>query len=181
MNIIGIDIGTTTLSAVVLEANTRAAIHSETLPGAPFLPAPKGWERMQDAEETARRARALVGRLTEDYGPVAAIGLTGQMHGVLPLDRSGRAIGPLYTWQDGRGDVDEGDGPLAGRLSERLGLPLATGYGLVTHVFNRRHGLHEDAAALATIGAYVGMRLTGRPTPLLHASDAASLGGYRAD
>ncbi|MBR3502958.1 MAG: hypothetical protein IKO07_01790 [Clostridia bacterium] len=180
MTILGLDIGTTTLSAAVLDADTRAALHTETQPGAPFLPAPKGYERMQDPEETARRALALAGRLSREFAP-AAIGLTGQMHGVVPLDASGCALGPLFTWQDGRGDLDEGGSPLARRLSEEIGLPLATGYGLVTHAFNRRHGLYENAASLATIGAYVGMRLTGRPAPLLHASDAASLGGYRAD
>ncbi len=180
MNILGIDMGTTTISAVALDGDTRAVLRAETRPAAPFLPAPGGYERAQDAEDAADRAMALAGALIREYRP-AAIGLTGQMHGVVPVDGAGRALGPLYTWQDGRGDVDEGEGPLARRLSEELGLPLATGYGLVTHVFNRRHGLHGDAAALATIGAYVGMRLTGRKTPLLHASDAASLGGYRAN
>ena len=181
MNILGLDIGTTTLSAVVLDGGTRAVLQAQTLPGAPFLPTPRGWERAQDADETAARALALIDRLRRENGPLAAVGLTGQMHGVVPLDAAGRAVGPLYTWQDGRGDLDEGDGPLARRLTDQLGLPLATGYGLVTHAFNRTHGLNRDAAALATIGAYVGMRLTGRAAPLLHASDAASLGGYRAD
>ena len=181
MIILGLDLGTTTLSAAVMDGDTRAVLHAQSEPGAPFLPAPKGYERMQDAKETARRALGLVERLTRAFGPVDAIGLTGQMHGVVPLDARGCALGPLYTWQDGRGDLDEGGGPLARRMSEAVGLPLSTGYGLVTHAFNRRHGLHADAAALATIGAYVGMRLTGRQTPLLHASDAASLGGYRAD
>ena len=181
MNVLGIDIGTTTLSALVLDGNTRAAVHSETLPGAPFLPSPDGWARMQDAEEIARRALTLTERLLRDFAPVAAIGLTGQMHGIVPVDDAGRAVGPLYTWQDGRGDLDEGEGPLARRLSDELNMPLATGYGLVTHVYNRRHGLHRDAASLTTVGSYVGMRLTGRRAPLLHASDAASLGGYHAD
>ncbi len=180
MTILGIDIGTTTLCAAVLDASTRAVLHSETLPGAPFMPSPRGWERTQDAEAAAQAAQALADRLCRRWR-CAAVGLTGQMHGVVPVDASGRAVGPLYTWQDGRGDLDEGGGPLARRLSEELEMSLATGYGLVTHVFNRRHGLHPDAAALATIGAYAGMRLTGRKAPLLHASDAASLGGYRAD
>ena len=181
MNILGLDIGTTTISAAVVNAASRETIYSIAQPGPGFLETPDAWARVQDAGEIARLALALAGRLCRKHAPVAAIGLSGQMHGVVPLNAAGEAIGPLYTWQDGRGDIPEGGETPAEALSREVGMPLATGYGLVTHVCNRRHGLHEDAAALATIGGYVGMRLTGRKTALLHASDAASLGGYHAD
>ena len=179
--ILGLDIGTTTLSAVVLDSETKAIIASVTRPGPGFLPAPHSWERVQDAEAIALQSLALVDEMSRAYGPFSAVGLTGQMHGVVPLDDAGRAVGPLYTWQDGRGDLTEDGVSTAEALTRELAMPVATGYGLATHVYNRRHGLHDDAASLATIGAYVGMKLTRRKAPLLHASDAASLGGYHAD
>ncbi|MBR4442737.1 MAG: hypothetical protein IKS52_05635 [Clostridia bacterium] len=177
--ILGLDLGTTTLSAVVLNGETRDTIASETLPGPGFLETADAWARVQDAGEIALRALALAARLCREHAPVAAIGLTGQMHGVVPLNAAGQAVGPLYTWQDGRGDLKENGVSTAEALTQALSMPVATGYGLATHVYNRRHGL--DAASLTTIGGYVGMRLTGRTAPLLHASDAASLGGYHAD
>ena len=105
--------------------------------------------------------------------------LTGQMHGVVPVDENGLAAGPLYTWQDGRGALIENGESVCDVLSRETGLSVASGYGLATHVYNLRHGLADPRTrALTTAAGYLGMRLTGRKRPLLHASDAASLGGY---
>ena len=57
------------------------------------------------------------------------------------------------------------------------GQRLSTGYGLVTHFcLNRTGQIPKEATSLCTIGDYVGMRLCSRKTPLLHSSNAASLG-----
>ena len=46
---------------------------------------------------------------------------------------------------------------------------------MVTHIYNLRHGLiSESAVSFCTIMDYFGMHLTGRKTPLVHASNAAS-------
>lgn len=178
MALLGIDLGTTTLSAVVLDASTRAVIHSQTLPGPGFLPSPEPWARCQDADALVHQAQSLYDSLRERFC-IEAVALTGQMHGVVPLNAQGQAIGPLYTWQDGRGALEEDGVSFCRRLSEETGCTLAPGYGLVTHAYNLRHNLAEvGTVSLATAAGYLGMRLTGRTAPLLHASDAASLGGY---
>ena len=104
--VIGIDLGTTTLSAVVLDEKTRAVIHSETHRGAGFLAAKESWARLQDADALAALGIAVYERLSQTY-PLSAVALTGQMHGVVPVDENGLAAGPLYTWQDGRGALIE--------------------------------------------------------------------------
>lgn len=178
MALLGIDLGTTTLSAVVLDASTRAVIHSETMPGPGFLPAPEPWARCQDADALIHQAQTLYSSLLKRFN-IEAVALTGQMHGVIPINAQGQAIGPLYTWQDGRGALEEEGVSFCRRLSGETGCALFPGYGLVTHAYNLRHNLAEEGAAfLTTAAGYLGMRLTGRRTPLLHASDAASLGGY---
>ena len=58
MNIIGIDIGTTTLSASVVETDTGAVIRTETLPGPGFLSA-EPWARLQDADEIDRMGEVV--------------------------------------------------------------------------------------------------------------------------
>ena len=68
MNILGIDMGTTTISAVVLDGGTRAVIHSETEPGPGFLAA-EPWARVQNADASAGQALALAGRLCAEFGP----------------------------------------------------------------------------------------------------------------
>ena len=51
------------------------------------------------------------------------------------------------------------------------------GDGLVTHYYNNIMGQMSTAAVgLCTIADYLGMVLTGRTKPLIHSSNAASLG-----
>ena len=177
MSIIGLDIGTTTLSAVLLDEQTQTLLARRTVAHGAFLPAAP-YEKIQDAEKIAALSLEIIGSLRSEYGPVSAIGLTGQMHGIVYVNAAGHAVSPLYTWQDGRGNLPLPDSRrFADALSEETGYPLASGYGSVTHAHLLRNGiLPEGAVKFTTIHGYLGMLLTGRKEPLLHASDAASLG-----
>ena len=177
MYVIGIDLGTTSISASVVDAEMDVGITAFSVPAPGFLPGP-GWSRTQDPEAAAAAALALIRRLTGLYSPVSAIALTGQMHGYVPLNDDGTAVGPLYTWQDGRGDLTENGKTVTGSLTAALGMPVFSGYGLVSLKYNIDHGLDPDTRRIVTMAGYAGMRLTGRKTPLLHASDAASFGGF---
>ena len=180
MAILGLDLGTTTLSAVILDEETCAVIHSETHASVGFLPTREYWARLQDAQALAALGMSVYARLSKAY-PLSAVALTGQMHGVVPLDENGLAVGPLMTWQDGRGALVENGESICQMLTREIGLSVASGYGLASHVYNLRHNLADSRTrALTTAAGYLGMRLTGRKQPLLHASDAASLGGYDA-
>ncbi len=179
MSILGLDVGTTTLSAVLLDESSLRPLARRTLAHSAFLSG-EPYEKIQDPERIAGLADRLISEITSGWPPVSAIGLTGQMHGVLYTDREGRAVSPLYTWQDGRGNLPGTDGRrFADILSEKTGYPLSSGFGCVTHAhLLRAGGLSPDARQLCTIHAWLGMRLTGRKTPLLHASDAASIGCF---
>ena len=177
MKTLGLDIGTTTVSAVILDSSgvpeAKTVKNDSFLPGAP-------WERLQDPEVIRVTCQALVEELLDAHPDVAAIGLTGQMHGILYLDAAGQPVSPLYTWQDGRGDLPYDDRTTwAGHLSEITGYALATGYGMVTHHYNLNHGLvPENAAKFCTIHDYIAMKLAGRTAPVTEPTDAASLGLY---
>ena len=182
MKVIGIDIGTTTVSAVVLEPDGHGGqklLTSRTIANGSFL---KGadWERIQDAEKLTDKAKAVLDELLAAYPETEAIGLTGQMHGIVYTDREGRAVSPLYTWEDGRGDQREFDGETAASwIRKNCGIPAATGFGLVTHFYqSRKKQVPESAVSMGTISDYFAMKLTGRKKPLVHASNAASIGFY---
>lgn len=65
------------------------------------------------------------------------IGLTGQMHGILYIDEDGNCVSPLYTWQDGRGNLPEFDGKsVVCLVKEETGFSISTGYGLATHLYH---------------------------------------------
>lgn len=178
MKLLGLDIGTTTVSAVVVEAG--AVLSALTLPNGAFLPSDHGWEKIQDPAYIRRTAFQAVEALLERHPDVERIGVTGQMHGIVYLNAGGEPVSPLYTWQDGRGDEPmDGGGSYAACLSRITGYPLASGYGMVTHFYNLRHGLvPESAAVFCTIHDYIAMLLAGRHRPVTEASDAASLGVF---
>lgn len=182
MKAVGIDIGTTTISALVLETDGRIAVEAKTIPNGTFLPAEHPWERCQDAFAVVDKAKDLLDGLLDRHPDIAAIGLTGQMHGILYLDRSGRCISPLYTWQDGSGDQPYGGEPsLTAWIRHACGVETATGYGLVTHISHRKTGqAPADAETVCTISDYFGTVLTKRKSPLLHSSNAAGLGFFDA-
>ena len=177
--LIGLDIGTTSISAVAAEVSSGALLRSVTVPNDGILPSPDGVSRLQDPVRIVETALGLKESLAAEFSPVAAIGVTGQMHGILYLDRAGRAVSPLYTWQDGRGNLPYGKSTYAAHLSTRSCYPLASGFGLVTHFINREQGLvPSEAVTFCTIQDYIALLLARRKTPLLHASDATSFGCF---
>lgn len=180
MNIIGLDIGTTSISAAVMEPCTRKVAQTYTISNRGFLHTQNVWERIQDPAVIIKDVQVLLDEILNCYPDAAVIGLTGQMHGIVYVDDQGNCVSPLYTWQDGRGNLPGVNGKsLCRQLSEKHGGGFYSGYGLVTHLYNLRNGLvPEKAAKLCTIMDYLGMVLTGRKTPLVHASNAASLGFY---
>ena len=57
----------------------------------------------------------MLERLRRRVGEPAAIGLTGQMHGLVALDRADRVLRPALLWNDQRTATE------AAELEERLG------------------------------------------------------------
>ena len=177
--LIGLDTGTTSISAVAVDTVSGALPRAVTVPNDSALPSPDGVSRLQDPARIAKTALALKEALAAEFSPVAAIGVTGQMHGILYLDRAGRAVSPLYTWQDGRGNRPYGDSSYAAYLTARSGYALASGFGLVTHFINREQGfVPAEAVTFCTIQDYIAMLLAHREALLVHASNAASFGCF---
>ncbi len=170
---LGIDIGTTSVCAVVIDENgglLRSLTQSNTFGYA------KGPARMQNADGIAQKCREICAELSAAY-PIASIGVSGQMHGILYVNAEGAALSPLYSWQDERGNLPADDGSYAEELSRRSGCRVSTGYGCCSVYYDVRNGaVPPDAAAFCTIGDYVAMQLCGRKAPLVHDSCAASLG-----
>lgn len=178
MKILGLDIGTTTISAVVVEGTQ--VLDALTLPNGSFLPTPKSWEKIQNVAYIHKTALGAVDSLLEKHPDVQRIGITGQMHGIVYLNTAGEPVSPLYIWQDGRGEQLYGNGQTyAAYLSKLTGYALSTGYGTVTHFYNQCNGLvPEDATVFCTIHDYIAMVLAGRSRPVTDPSDGASLGMF---
>lgn len=177
---LGLDIGTTTISAVVTDVQQKV-IETVTRPHNAFLSTPHTWERIQDANLLLCCVLEITEQLIRQY-TICRIGITGQQHGIVYLDKGGKLLSPLYTWQDQRGSLPWGDSNYTQYLSQKSGYSLAPGYGLVTHFYNLQNGLAPpDAACICTIHDYIAMVLAGRTQPLVDPSDAHSLGFYNLD
>ena len=175
LKILGLDIGTTTISAVVADAETGKILDSRTVKNDSVIDSTK----LQNPEIIINTVLAIKNELTKKYAPISAIGVTGQMHGILYLDKDGEAVSPLYTWQDESGNKPYKKGTYASYLTEKTGHNMASGFGLVTHFVNKEeNNVPENAVTLSTIHDYLVMKLTDRKTPLIHSSDAASLGCF---
>ena len=174
---IGIDIGTTTICAIVFDTEAEKIIESVTEPNDAMLSSKEPWEKIQDAQKIYDKASGIIERLAEKHKKILSIGITGQMHGILYIDKSGNILSPLYFWQDGRGNLTYGEKTYAEEVSGKTGKNLASGYGSVTHFYNLKNDLvPTDAFKFCTIYDYLAMRLAGLSEPVISMSSAASLG-----
>jgi sedoheptulokinase len=183
MKAIGLDIGTTTMCAVVVDGRSGTIIDTITENNESFLKSEYCWEKLQDPLVIYNKVTEIVKKLCQKYSPIGCIGVTGQMHGIVYLDDNGNAISPLYNWQDGRGDLEyEDNRSYAEFLSCSTKHKLATGFGTVTHFYNLHNGLVPlSARFICTIHDYVAMKLAQGTVPQMHSSNAASLGLFNIE
>ncbi len=178
----GLDIGTTTISLVVVEYETGKLIDSRTIENGSFIATENSWEKIQNPDIILSKAIRLLKEYREKYPEIAVLGLTGQMHGIVYLNENGECVSPLFTWQDGSGDVPLKDFcgcSVCQHLAEQYGIQTSTGYGLITYLYHcKTNQVPHEATQVCTIMDYLGMVLTGRKEPLMHSSNAASLGLY---
>ena len=176
MKVLGLDIGTSTISAVVYHVN-QGVLTAKTVKNDSFMPG-ESWEKIQDPTIIYEIAMASVHEMLTLHPDIQTIGVTGQMHGIVYLDAAGDPVSPLYIWQDDRGDLpcDE-TRTWASHLSRITGYEVATGYGMVTHYYNINHGLvPENAAVFCTIHDFLAMKLAGLSRPLTEPTNASSFG-----
>jgi len=101
MNFIGIDVGTSSIKALLVNPNGEVLANSN--PQYPFqTPAPLWAET--DPEVWWHATCAALKELLKDQKPerIGGVGLTGQMHGLVLLDQEGQPLRPCIMWNDQR-------------------------------------------------------------------------------
>ena len=168
---LGLDLGTTTVSAVVMDTDTGSVLQSYTRKSHADILSPVPGEKCQDPGILTDLAEEILNDLLDCHPGIQAIGITGQMHGIVYLDEDGNCVSPLYTWQDQRSAA------FCPRLTELTGFRMAPGYGLATHYALMQTGkLPPRARRLCTVMDYLAFSLCGKERLVTHASNAASLG-----
>jgi xylulokinase len=167
-HLLGIDASTTATKAVLVDESGRVsgvgAVEYDYQ-----IPRP-GWTE-QDPRLWAEGAVGAIGRAITaagiDPGEVAAVGLTGQMHGAVLLDAARKVVRPAILWNDQRtaAECDEIRERLGGRdrLVALTGNDAVTGLTAPKLLWVRRH----EATAFARVRHvllpkdYVRLALTG--------------------
>lgn len=179
MRAMGIDIGTTTISILMIDGESGAVIGSVTIPHRAFLNRYASGSRIQDPEKIWRLTKQAVKEMIQKHGKPDSIGMTGQMHGILYVDENGESVSPLYTWQDTSGNELMEDGRTCAQVLREVTGAAATGYGLTTHYYLQRKGLiPENSRKIVTISDYIAMKLCKAREPFIAKDMAASWGCY---
>jgi sedoheptulokinase len=143
MYFIGIDIGTTSVSGVLVDLKNDRPVSVRTVANDSALKPPAEFADLQDPERIVKIAVEMAESFVKSSpGPVCGIGVTGQMHGVAYVGKDGRAVSPLFTWRDRRGSERTSKGETyAELLSKTTKYPCASGYAHTTHFYNIRKKL----------------------------------------
>ena len=169
MKAIGIDIGTTSICGIVCDGTSGKILKVINRSSDAFIRGRADWEKIQSVYKIISCATDILNSLIDEN--VAVIGVTGQMHGIVYTDANGNALSPLYTWQDGRGNLPYGETTYASFLKSY------TGYGNVTDFYNTVNNIRPtNAEFFCTIHDYLVMKLCGLKKPIIHATDLASFG-----
>jgi xylulokinase len=101
--IIGIDSGTQSTKALVVEARSgkvlgAASVAYDLIPNLP--PGAKEQHPHTWRDATAKAIQGALRQARAKAGEVVAIGVSGQQHGFVPLDKDGKVIRPAKLWCD---------------------------------------------------------------------------------
>ncbi len=102
--VLGLDLGTSKLCAVALSTDERRVLAVRSAPNDADVPDLPPDRHEQDPAKILDRSLELVRELLAEDAveaeDVTGLCVTGQMHGVLLVDRDLRPVTPLVTWRD---------------------------------------------------------------------------------
>ena len=105
MYLLGYDIGTSSVKAAVVNSETGECVVSAQYPDAeaPISAPQPGWAEQEPEmwwDELVNATKRVAAKA--DLKQVGAIGISYQMHGLVCVDKEGKAIRPSIIWCDGR-------------------------------------------------------------------------------
>jgi xylulokinase len=165
MMFIGIDLGTSSVKSILVDADDRV-IATASAPLEVSRPHPT-WSE-QDPEDWWTATVATLDRLKaaapKEMAAVTGIGLSGQQHGATLLDRNGHVLRPSILWNDGRSEREcQEIAAQFPELSKITGNPAMPGFTAPKLLWVRRHEpeIFAQVAFVLLPKAYLRYRLTG--------------------
>jgi xylulokinase len=165
--LLGIDVGTTGAKALLIDS--EGAVKGSTTTEYPMATPQPLWAEQEPADWWAAAVTSIQ-RVLKGSGVspenVAAVGLTGQMHGLVLLDSQGDVLRPCIMWNDQRtgeqcAEITQEVGEE--NLLQLTGNPVLPGFTAPKILWVRQHepGIYEQVAKILLPKDYVRYRLTG--------------------
>ncbi|MFO0880760.1 MAG: FGGY family carbohydrate kinase [Gemmataceae bacterium] len=186
--ILGLDLGTTTITGVALNTVSGEQIGCASLANRAARPADPGRSEW-DVERMLSLAVDCLRDLASQCGAgreLVGLGITGQQHGMVLLDGAGQPLGPFVNWQDRRTEepmpgtsgsyLDEARRRL-GEVREQTGCRLSAGYLAATLFWLAQQGQLPEKATACFLMDHVAAVLTAT-RPVTDATCAASAGVF---
>ena len=165
--LIGLDVGTTGIKSIVM--NAKGKILASALEEYPLLLPRPGWaeQHPQDWwEATKRSLQRLLAESRVDKKQIKGLSFSGQMHGLVCLDKDNNVLRPAILWCDLRTteqcrQITEKIGPK--RLIRLVSNPALEGFTLpkVVWVKDKEPGVWKRIHRIMLPKDYVCFRLTG--------------------
>jgi len=179
--LLGIDIGTTACKTVLVDQSGR--IVDSEIEGYPLYSPRHGWSEQAPEDwwtAATHTVQRLLGRHPEAAAELAGIGLSGQMHGLVPLDRGGQVLRKAILWNDQRTEAQcekitakaGGVNGLLAYTNNRM-LPGYTG-GKILWLRENEPQIYRRMARFVNPKDYIRLRLTGELAT--EVSDASGTG-----
>lgn len=176
--VIGLDLGTGGVRAIAV--NLQGQVVAQTTQSYPLLTPQPGWTEQHPSdwvEATLAALRTVAEQL--DGQTVISLGLSGQMHGMVPLNGAGQVIRPAMLWNDQRTGAAVAEIEAAvprQELIQRTGNPAITGFQLPKLVWLRREEpqAYDQVRHILLPKDYLGYVLTGAAAT--EPSDASGIG-----
>lgn len=170
MLLLGLDIGTSSVKASVVDANTQQCICTVQYPEteAPIISERAGWAEQSPADWWAHTQSAILQLNTlGKYNPkdIAAIGIAYQMHGLVMLDKEQKVLRNSIIWCDSRAvEIGERVFREMGKLKCLSGLLNSPGNftaSKLAWVKENEPEVFERIDKIMLPGDFISMKLTG--------------------
>ena len=188
MRYLGLDMGTTTITALVLDVDKGEVVTVQSVVNVCEVTSEEDKSRGRsewDAEGMFHLALEVIRRVVEVGGSVDGVGVTGQMHGMLLVDGMGDSVGSFVGWQDRRGMDVFGGTTVVGHMQEvakeweafERGCRPHPGYLGTTLFWLTQKGTLPEGAMASFLPDWIVAQLTST-RPVSDATNAAGSGLY---
>ena len=169
---LGIDIGTSSVKAVIVDDNDTV-VSQATAALNVSRPQP-GWSEQNPADWWTATNAAVKALPAKDRKAVRAVGLSGQMHGATILDAKDQPLRPAILWNDGRSEAQcatlEKTEPRSREITGNIAMPGFTAPKLIW-VRENEPQVFKDTRCVVLPKDYVRLLMTGEKAS--DCSDAA--------